>query len=275
MGRGNNKMPIYLDDLDRLTFIRMLKRALDEYEVELWSACQMGNHYHLVLCTRLPNISAAMRQLNGVYAQWWNRRHERVGHVFQGRFKAQIIEDGTYLVRVCRYVLMNPVRGRLCQAPGDWPWSTYAALAGLPSKPWHVDLESLLRRVGDGDFDELRKALVIHVSGEDAEMGEWIRGDRRVIGSDTFAQRFRVRAASASKEIPLRERRIGAPSLMQLLTSSLERGAGLHEGIVLAHRDYSYSVEDIARCSGISSSTIARLLRKNVPGAAVTAEGWG
>jgi putative transposase len=275
MGRGNNKMPIYLDDLDRLKFITILNEMLEKYEVDCWTSCEMGNHYHLVLRTRLPNLSRAMRTLNGEYARWWNCRHGRVGHVFQGRFKGQIIEDGAYLLRACRYVMMNPVRGHLCRSPEEWPWSSYRALVGLPAKPWHIDFESLLRRFGEGDLAELQESLIAYVDGEDPEMAMWIRSDRRIVGSDEFAARFREAASAASDEVPLRERRIGTPSLIEILTSALEQGDGLNGGMVSAHRDYAYSVEDIARCAGISPRTIARLLKRALPGSEVTVAEWG
>lgn len=271
MGRGNDKTAIYLDDLDRLRFIAILNDVLSKYEVDCWAGCEMGNHYHLILRTREANISSAMRQLNGCYAQWRNHRREYIGHLFQGRFKGQIVQDGAYLLRVTRYVLLNPVRGELCRTPGEWPWSTYGALAGASATPWRVDIGSLLARFGPGSSEELRREFVRYVRGDDPEMAEWIRGDVRVIGSDSFVRQFRERAAAASKEVPRVERRIGTPPLLEVLTSSLQRGAGLNTGIVIAHRDYCYSVEDIARCAGISARTISRLLRRDLPDGAVTA----
>src|SRR5205085_447618 len=87
------------------------------------------NHYHLVFRTRQANLSAAVHYLNAEYARWWNRRHAHIGHVFQGRFKAQIIESGVYLLRLVRYVLLNPVRANLAKHPSRWRWSSYKYLA--------------------------------------------------------------------------------------------------------------------------------------------------
>jgi len=91
----------------------------------------MGNHYHWVLGTRLANLSALMQQLNGIYTQAFNRRHGKVGHVFQGRFKAILVDRDSYLLEVCRYVELNPVRAHMVAQPGDWPWSSYRAHCGL------------------------------------------------------------------------------------------------------------------------------------------------
>ena len=130
MARGNNKMRIFLDDLDYARFLGILGSVVEEFELDSWVFCVMPNHSHLVFRTRQPNLSLAMRQLNGTYAQWWNKRHARVGHIYQGRFKAQVIEECTYLLRLCRYVLMNPVRANLVARPWEWRWSSYHALAG-------------------------------------------------------------------------------------------------------------------------------------------------
>lgn len=275
MGRGNAKMNIYTDDLDRVRFLSILGKITAQYEVDCWTSCLMGNHYHLILRTRKANVSAAMRQLNGVYAQWWNKRHGRVGHVFQGRFKGQIIEDGTYLLRACRYVILNPVRGGLCTTPDQWPWSSYCALAGLTATPSYLDVDSLLQRLGGGHVADLRSRLVEYVNDySDKAMARFFRDDTRVIGSEGFAAQFQPNALLESREIPARERRIGIPSLGRILAAALESSEGLSTGIVRAHRDYDYPVEDIARCAGLSPKTVIKLLRSRAPDAMVTAVEW-
>ena len=90
----------------------------------------MDNHYHIVIETIEGNLSQGMRQLNGVYTQTSNRRHHRVGHVFQGRYKAILIEKESYLLELCRYVVLNPIRANMINDVADWPWSSYAAMLG-------------------------------------------------------------------------------------------------------------------------------------------------
>jgi REP element-mobilizing transposase RayT len=275
MGRGNGKMNIYIDDLDRYRFLSILANVTAKYEVDCWTSCLMGNHYHLILRTRNANISAAMRQLNGVYAQWWNRRHDRVGHVFQGRFKGQVIEDGTYLLRACRYVMLNPVRGGLCTTPDQWPWSSYRALAGLSASPSYLDVDSLLQRMGGGLVADVRRRLVDYVNDcSDEAMATFFREDARVIGSEEFAAQFQPEASLASREVPARERRVGTPSLARVLAAAIESSEGLSTGIVRAHRDYDYPVEDIARCAGLSAKTVMKVLRSRLRDATVTAVEW-
>ena len=97
--------------------------------------CLMENHYHLLVETPRANLDDAMQRLNGTYAMRFNRHHERTGHVFQGRYGAKLITDDDYALTVVRYIAANPVQAGLCAAPEEWPWSSYAATAGLASAP--------------------------------------------------------------------------------------------------------------------------------------------
>ena len=258
MARGNNKMAIFLDDLDHARFLEMLADVVAEFEIDLWLYCDMPNHFHLVLRTRRPNLSLAMRHLNGRYAQWWNKRHAHIGHVFQGRFKAQVVETSVYLVRLCRYVLLNPVRAGLCSHPRDWPWSSYRNLVSGHSSA-HVDVESLLRHVGE-DIASVRERLIAYVNPEaDPEMAAFIRSDRRVIGTPAFAEQFREEARTASPEVPRKERRTGSPSLSAILAAAIRDGDGLAAGVRRAVESGGYGFSEIARCSGLSENTVARM----------------
>ena len=261
MARGNNKMAIFLDALDYARFLEILGEVVPDYEIDGWVYCVMPNHYHLVLRTRCANLSSAIGHLNGTYAQWWNRRHGHVGHVFQGRFKGQVVEASVYLLRLCRYVLLNPVRAGLTTDPGEWPWSSFHALTGrAPSSC--VDVDSLLRMLGDGVDRDLRARLIDYVdAAADPDLAAFIRGDRRVIGTDSFAAQFRAKARSAPKEVPARERRIGTPSLTEILAQAVREGQGLPGGILRAHTSAGYALSDIARCAGVSLSTVSRIVR--------------
>ena len=260
MSRGNNKMAIFLDDLDYARFLDIFVDVIAKFEIDSWIGCVMPNHYHLVLRTRQPNLSLAIQHLNGSYAQWWNKRHAHVGHILQGRFKAQIVEASVYLVRLCRYVLLNPVRAGLCSHPRDWRWNSFNALAqGTPSD-W-VDVDSLLRCIDAANPEGIRARLIDYVDPEaDPDMAAFIRGDRRVIGTAAFAKQFRNQARGASREVPTRERRVGTPTLVEILTGAVEARDGLAGGIRIAHDSAGYSIADIVRCSGLSRKTVRRIL---------------
>ena len=100
MARGNGRMRIFEDDTDYRYFVTLFGDIMEEFEIQCWNYCVMPNHYHATLQPTLPNLSRAIQRLNRRYAQRWNKRYDRVGHVFQGRFKDQIVQREGYL-RVC------------------------------------------------------------------------------------------------------------------------------------------------------------------------------
>ena len=112
---------------------------VEQYQVLCHAWVLMDNHYHLVLETPQANLSSAIRHLNGVYTQAFNRRHQRVGHLFQGRFKAILVQQEAYLLELCRYVVLNPVRAKMATQPTQWRWSRYRATSGEElAPPWLV-----------------------------------------------------------------------------------------------------------------------------------------
>ena len=115
--RGNAQQAIFLDDDDRHTFLSVLERVVSRFRIVVHAYCLMDNHFHLLVETPEANLSKAVRHLNGVYTQTFNRRRARVGHVLQGRFKAIVVDRDSYLLELCRYVVLNPVRARITRKP--------------------------------------------------------------------------------------------------------------------------------------------------------------
>ena len=129
--RGNARGAIFLDDEDRQGFLSVLGSVIDRFGWICHAYCLMGNHYHLMVETPSANLSKGARQLNGVYTQRFNRRHRRVGHLLQGRYKAILVERDSYLLELCRYIVLNPVRAGTVRRAGDYRWSSYRATAGV------------------------------------------------------------------------------------------------------------------------------------------------
>jgi REP element-mobilizing transposase RayT len=189
MSRGNGRMRIFLDDADYRKFLYILGDVADAFDVECWDYCIMPNHYHLVVRPLKRNLSAAIQHLNSKYAMWWNAAHSTVGHVFQGRFKDQIVQRERYLLALCRYIARNPVRAGLVQRPELWPWSSYQATAGLCRNPGFLSNELVLGQFGDGDLDGLRTRyveLVLGALSEDDVLEERFRSKERAIGDLKF-----------------------------------------------------------------------------------------
>lgn len=133
--RGDRREPIFVDDEDRNSLLDVVAKAMQRFDAQALAYCLMGNHYHFVLQTRQANLSRLMRQINGVYTQAFNRRHSKVGHLFQGRFKAVLVDRDAYLLAACRYVELNPVRAGIVDTPNAWPWSSYLAHVGEAHTP--------------------------------------------------------------------------------------------------------------------------------------------
>jgi putative transposase len=129
--RGDRREPIFVDDTDRAALLNVIAQAAQRFDFSALAYCLMGNHYHFVFHTGQANLSRSMRHINGVFTQTFNRRHGKVGHLFQGRFKSILVDRDSYLMEVCRYVELNPVRAGMVDHAQDWPWSSYRAHAGL------------------------------------------------------------------------------------------------------------------------------------------------
>ena len=129
--RGDGQEDIYLDDIDRTIIVDIFKEVCKRFNRVVHAYCLMMNHYHILIETPDSNLAKGMRQLNGVYTQRFNRKHRRVGHVFQGRYKAVLVQKEAYLLELVRYIVLNPVRAHMVKAAKDWPWSSYRATADL------------------------------------------------------------------------------------------------------------------------------------------------
>jgi putative transposase len=119
--RGNARNLIYLQDDDFELFLQILANVCERYNWVVHAYCLMNNHYHLLVETPYANLSQGMRQLNSVFTQSKNRKHHRVGHLFQGRYKAILIDKDAYLLELCRYIVLNPVRANMVSSPEEWP----------------------------------------------------------------------------------------------------------------------------------------------------------
>lgn len=119
--RGDRRGDIFLDDTDRQTFLRLLEKEVRQQAWRLFAYCLMSNHYHLLVETPDGNLVAGMRRLNGAYTQAFNRRHGRVGHVLQGRYKSIVVDRDAYLLELARYIVLNPVRANMVKRVEDWP----------------------------------------------------------------------------------------------------------------------------------------------------------
>lgn len=230
--RGNARQRIVRDDHDRVRFVQILADMVDQYGVLCHAWVLMANHYHLLLETPRANLSPALRHLNGVYTQAFNRRHRRVGHVFQGRFKAILVDKDPYLLEVCRYVVLNPVRARLVAHPRAWRWSSYRATSGEgPRDPW-LTTEGILGQLATRRARAQAVYRQFVQEGMMQKRSPWADLTGQIyLGSDAFRHRMvRLIRPDHDPEVPQAQRRPGRPSPDRLL----DRIAAVY-GVPAAH----------------------------------------
>jgi putative transposase len=128
--RGNRWDPVFIDEGDAINFLSRADDAFGRFDIECWSYCLMPTHYHFLLEGRRENFSRAMHRLNGGYARWFNKKHGYRHHLFGDRFGAREVLNEAHLLEVVRYIVLNPVRAKLCRHPRYWRWSSYQAIVG-------------------------------------------------------------------------------------------------------------------------------------------------
>jgi REP element-mobilizing transposase RayT len=149
--RGNARSAIAVDAVDHERLLDLLGRTSARFELVCHAWCFLPNHFHLLLTSQLGNLSRAMHWFGTCTAHSFNHRHERSGHLYQGRFGSKVVEDDAYLLELARYLPLNPVRAGLCSSPEDWPWSSHAATTGLREAHRFLDTELLISALGSVD----------------------------------------------------------------------------------------------------------------------------
>jgi len=261
--RGNERKPIFKDNLDRELFLSTLAQVTQRFHWLCHAYCLMGNHYHLVIETPDGNLSKGMRQLNGIYTQAFNRRHRRVGHLFQGRFKGILVQKDSHFLEVCRYVVLNPVRAKIVKHPGQWAWSSYRATAGQSSIPRCLTVDEILGHFGQRQSPAQKKYRNYVIDGLDATIWENLEA-QSLLGLEGFAQALRghVRGQQTLREIPKEQRLMGRPSLKRLFEKMENAITKRNHLIADAVHKYGYSQMEVARQVGLHYSTVSRLIKR-------------
>jgi len=259
--RGDRREAIYLDDKDREMWLEIFGSVCERFNWRCHAWVQMDNHYHLVVETVEGNLSKGMRQLNGVYTQAHNRRHKRVGHVFQGRFKGILVDAESYLLELSRYVVLNPLRAGMVKQLRHWKWSSYRAMTGQGKSPEWLETDFVL-----GHFGKQRKrAVTRYIDFVRAGKGMESVWDEKIhpviLGDETFVEsvykQYVDEVVTNVKEISKLERRSKNKPLDSYFAEGIDRASG----IVAAYLSGDYSQSEIADYCGIHYSTVSRCLR--------------
>ena len=244
--RGIAKGDIYLDDRDRRVFLQILVHTIERFSWRCLSYCLMPNHFHLLVRTPIPNLSRGMARLKGGYAQAHNRRHERIGPLFAGRFSARLVQRDRHLLETFRYIALNPVAAGLCESPSSWRWGAHPALAGERAAPeWLAVDEARGWFAGATGY---REFVIEPANPFPLPVGV-------VTGDDDFRRRHLPDRRPGS-EFAEHDWGKGRPALGELL-----QDGGSGRSIATAYRVHGYTMQTIASVLGRHVCTVSRRLR--------------
>lgn len=259
--RGNEKRDIFFAEEDRSAFLETLGKVCERFNWRCHSYCLMTNHYHLLVETVDGNLSQGMRQLNGVYTQYTNRTHKRVGHLFQGRFKGILVQRDAHLLEVARYIVLNPVRAGMVRRVEDWPWSSYRATVGMVQSPDYLSTEWLLSGFGP----KRRAAIAAYARFVAAGMGAesiWTNLRNQIfLGSEDFVQQMheKIRPEQPLREVPSLHKRPVAKALSYFSKRYPDRDEAMAE----AYKSGAYSMQEIGTYFGVGRMTVSRAVKKS------------
>ncbi len=258
--RGDRKRTIYLDEVDRVVWLAILGEVCADYHFVIHGFCQMGNHYHLVVETEEANLALGMQQLNGKYSQYFNRQHDLVGHLFQGRYHAVLAQRDAYLLQLARYVVLNPVRAGLVTLPGDWPWSSYRHLIGQQAPPNWLNVAATLAMFAhdpEGAIPAYQRFVLAGISSPSPLLNT---RHQLVLGDDAFLASIRLPAnQNALRSVIKSQRQALAPPLEAFQAQAPTRNAAMID----AHHSGAYTMQQIAAHFGVALKTVSRVIKKD------------
>lgn len=257
--RGNERKAIYFDDADFEKFLSILGKVCERYNWMVYAYCLMGNHYHLLLETPEANLSMGMRQLNGTFTQAINRKYQRVGHLFQGRFKAILVDKDAYLLELSRYVVLNPVRANMVQSLDDWPWSSWHVMTGKAAPPNWLYTDALLAMFAKQATVAREKYVKFVFQGKSVPV--WDKLSNQIfLGNDDFVQRHLALLNDQDElaDIPKKQRRQVPKMLKEYESAAITRD----EAIVAAYCSGGYTMKEIGRYFGLHYSRVSKIVSK-------------
>jgi len=259
--RGDRREDIYESDRDRELFLKVLGEVCEGYNWVCHAYCLMSNHYHLLIETPDANLSKGMRQLNGVYTQSFNRANDKVGHLFQGRYKAILVEKESYLLELARYIVLNPVRAGMVRSAREWPWSSYRATCGQSATPSWLHTDWLLASFGRTRGKAI-KAYKSFVSDGKGQPSPWSKLKNQVfLGSEKYVKELQTKIEEGQElsEIPSSQRR----PIPKELSYYEENARSRNEAIVEAYKSGGYTLKELGDYFGLHYSTVSGICRSH------------
>lgn len=265
--RGNERKEVFKSNKDREQFLSYLESAVVRYGAVIHAYCLMSNHYHLLLETPSANLSKIMQHINGAYTNYFNAKRKRVGHLFQGRFKAIVIEADTYLLNLSRYIHLNPVRAKIVISPDEYAWSSYLNYIGTRKCPDWLTTDFVLERLGvvAGSYREFTEEHV----GIPPENPFTNVVASTVLGSNCFVAKLVEEYGGGKqndRELPAVRDLVKRPELDLILTVVKESEISItmqkNVSIYLCHHYSGATLKLIGERFGIKESAVSQASRR-------------
>ena len=258
--RGNERKPIYLNEVDFDGFLKILDDVCERYNWVIHSFCLMSNHYHLLVETPDANLSKGMRQLNGVYTQWFNRSHQRVGHLFQGRYKAILVDKDAYLLELNRYIVLNPIRANMVDSLSEWPWSSWHFTMGQVQVPKWLEIDKMLLQFGKSKAMARRSFALFVEQGKG--VNPWTNISNQVfLGNDEFVREHLELLQGQEgdlSEVPQKQRRNQALTLEEYTHQFDNR----NDAIKAAYASGGYTLKEMGEYFQLHYSRVSKIVAK-------------
>ena len=258
--RGDRREDIYRDEQDRQQWLDMLSQVCERFNWVVHSYCQMTNHYHLLVETIDGNLSRGMRQLNGTYTQTFNRRYHESGHLFQGRYKAILVEKETYLLELTRYVVLSPVRAKMVRSPAQWKWSSYNATRSRDMEPGWLDVDWTLSQFGKNRDKAIAAYQQFVMEGKGLPDPKEQTKHQMFLGKDEFIAGHRKPAEKPEKlrEVSKAHKKSVALSLFDYQNHYPQR----NEAMARAYLSGAYTMAEIGLYFRVHYITVSRAVKK-------------
>ena len=269
--RGNEQKDVFKSRRDREKFLEYLASATERYGAAIHVYCLMSNHYHLLLETPEGNLSQIMRHINGAYTTYYNIKRKRTGHLFQGRFKAILVEADEYALELSRYIHLNPVRVGMAEKPGEYSWSSFKSYIGQGNVPNWLRTDFILGYFGKNKLDAGKKysAFVEELIGTEYDSPLIDAIGTAVLGSPGFVESVmeaHVGKREQSRDLPALRQLTARPTLEAIVTAvdtvfQSDKKLARQAGMYLCHRHSGKLIREVANLFKVSESAITEAAR--------------
>jgi putative transposase len=260
--RGDQRNAIYRDNADRHMWLDVLGLVCARFNFVVHSYCQMTNHYHLMVETVDGNLAQGMRQLNGIFSQRVNWRHDLVGHVFQGRYKAVLVQKDAHLLELARYIVLNPVRAVFVGSPDEWYWSSHHFMRGTARAPAWLETEWLLGQFGGAPDCAIESYRQFVAAGAGAQSPLRQTRHQMILGDEAFASQQRGRQKRDNfVAVTKDQRRTAAMTLPEYQAIFAQRD----EAMARAYWSTAFTMAEIGSHFGVSYKTVSRAVQRYEP----------